>query len=425
MSRSSIKDALSRLCRRLWLVSTVGTALAIVNPIAASAYPFHIARAQQLSPNTCGWHLMNSPNKTTAGTAYQNQLNAVVANSATDAWAGGFYVSPTAAHALVQHFDGTKWTNAALPRSGGINDQIFAMGSTSSSDVWAVGFFLNTTANQYQTLIYHYNGTAWSLMPSPNAGIFSALRAISADSPTDAWAVGQYQHPTGQMVPLVEHWNGSTWSIIPGYNLNEPYSVIIGVLATSSTSFQTLGDFSPDQNVDFLDPQGAKYNGGVWTLKAMPPMGGSSTSDNALAAVSPTNMWAIGDWFDNSNNFQTFAQHWDGSAWTTVATPDPGGPEGSGLDTVLLGAAAASNKDVFGVGYYWDGHEWQTYTMQWNGTSWSTVASPNAGGTDAVYNFLNGAARIPGTMQFWAVGDAGTVFNQTTPTKTLVMKFHC
>jgi len=426
MSRNIRAEAPALGRMNFWVSGTLALAFLVGTPLAASAYPYPRTTfpAQEILPNVCGWHLMKSPNKTASGSAYQNQLNAVVANSSTDAWAGGFYVSPTAAHALLQHFDGTKWTNVTAPRSGGINDQIFGMGSTSSTDVWGVGWFLNTSANQYQTLVYHYNGSAWSVVPSPNAGIFSVLRAIAADSPTDAWAVGQSQLSTGQTVPLVEHWNGSSWSIVGSYSLNEPYSTIIGVFPSSSTKLETLGDFSPDQNPGFLDPQAAAYNNGVWTLQATPPMGNASTSDNVLAPVSATDMWAIGDWFDGTN-FQTYAQHFDGTSWTTVTTPDPGGSPGSGLDTALFGGAAVNHRDVFGVGTYWDGMEWQTYTMRFNGTSWASVASPNSGGTDAVYNFLNAAAKIPGTTQVWAVGYHGVTFNSTPPTKTLVMMFHC
>ena len=423
---------------RLWASGAFATIALASTPLVAGAYPFSPVVAprpsityarpafgsRQAFPNACAWHLASSPNKTTSGGSYQNQLNAVVANSATDAWAGGFYVSPTVSHALLQHFDGTKWTNVTAPKTGGSNEQILAMTSTSSSDVWAVGYFFDPTANQYETLVYHFNGTAWSKVASPNTGIFSALRAVSADSPTDAWAVGQFQDTSFNTLPLIEHWNGSSWSIVNGYTLNEPYSTIIGVLALSSTNIETLGDFSVDQNGDFLDPQGAVYNNGSWTLANTPPMGSDSTSDNVLAAVTPTNMWAIGDWFDGAN-FQTYAQHWNGSAWTTVTTPDPGGPPGSGLDTALFGGAAVSNKDVFGVGTYWDGQEWQTYTMQWNGSAWATVPSVDSGGADAVYNMLFGAGRIPGTNQVWAVGEHGTLFNSSFPTRTLILKFHC
>jgi hypothetical protein len=110
-----------------------------------------------------------------------------------------------------------------------------------------------------------------------------------------------------------------------------------------------------------------------------------------------------------------------------VPSPDNGGPEGSGDNTVLFGAAAVSSQNFWGVGLYFDGVLWQTYTMQWTGTNWMTVASPNFGGANAFYNELIGTSRIPGTTDAWAVGIHGATAgsNNSVPSKTLILKFHC
>ena len=47
----------------------------------------------------------------------------------------------------------------------------------SASDVWAVGYYQDTSAGTYQTLIEHWNGTAWSVIASPNAARPAMLRS--------------------------------------------------------------------------------------------------------------------------------------------------------------------------------------------------------------------------------------------------------
>jgi hypothetical protein len=40
--------------------------------------------------------------------------------------------------------------------------ELFGVSAISSSDAWAVGRYFNTTTRAYDTLILHWNGTAWS-----------------------------------------------------------------------------------------------------------------------------------------------------------------------------------------------------------------------------------------------------------------------
>ncbi len=86
----------------------------------------------------------------------------------------------------------------------------------SANDVWAVGY---TSPPQTQ-LIEHWNGTQWSIINSPKVtgGLFGGVAAISSN---DVWVVGYKSFKTklekGQET-LTEHWNGTTWSIVPSPN---------------------------------------------------------------------------------------------------------------------------------------------------------------------------------------------------------------
>jgi hypothetical protein len=81
----------------------------------------------------------------------------------------------------------------------------------SGSNAWAVGMTLPSTCNpECKTLILHWNGTAWSPVPSPNpsAGYLNDLFSVVAICPHNAWAVGT----TDYAQTLITHWNGKTWS---------------------------------------------------------------------------------------------------------------------------------------------------------------------------------------------------------------------
>ena len=65
-----------------------------------------------------------------------------------------------------------------------------------ANDAWAVGHVND------QTLTIHWNGTAWSIIPSPNPGIsFNNLAAVAAIAPNDVWAVGGMIPPRSWSIP--------------------------------------------------------------------------------------------------------------------------------------------------------------------------------------------------------------------------------
>jgi hypothetical protein len=55
-----------------------------------------------------------------------------------------------------------------------------------------------------------WNGSSWSIVPSPNVGTHDNLLAVAAVSGASAWAVGAGGSP-GRT--LIERWNGTAWKI--------------------------------------------------------------------------------------------------------------------------------------------------------------------------------------------------------------------
>ena len=56
------------------------------------------------------------------------------------------------------------------------------------NDIWAVGY--NGGEVNPQTLTMHFDGSAWTVVPSPNLPDGNRLEDVVTLSPTDAWAVG-------------------------------------------------------------------------------------------------------------------------------------------------------------------------------------------------------------------------------------------
>ena len=74
--------------------------------------------------------------------------------------------------------------------------------------------------NGLQILVEHWNGTKWSIQsaPHPAGALFSQLNGVSCPLAGACTAVGFYQNAGGGRLTLVERWNGSGWSLRPSPN---------------------------------------------------------------------------------------------------------------------------------------------------------------------------------------------------------------
>lgn len=105
--------------------------------------------------------------------------------------------SSTVNQSIVEHWDGTSWSVVPNEHPGGFHE-LTGIAAVSSADVWAVG------SGTTQPLIEHWNGTSWSIVPSP--AVSGRLTALAVFSASDVWAVG---YATGG-VTLIENWDGGT-----------------------------------------------------------------------------------------------------------------------------------------------------------------------------------------------------------------------
>jgi hypothetical protein len=146
------------------------------------------------------WTIVPSPNSA----AGYSSLLGVAAVSATDIWAVG-----GGQRTIIEHWDGTAWTIVPGAEDPNLETRLAAVTALASDDVWAVGQYFDDLENGH-TLIQHWDGHQWHIVPSPDAGD-SFLFSVAAVTPHDIWAAGWGTNPYG----LVEHWDGQQWSLIP------------------------------------------------------------------------------------------------------------------------------------------------------------------------------------------------------------------
>ena len=163
-------------------------------------------------------------------------LNAIAIITDSDIWAvgraGALDFSNDRPFAI--HFDGENWTAGGVPSvENAPFHELRGVAAVATDDVWAVGTFIELGSRE-QTLIAHFDGAAWSILPSPNQGsLDNVLLAVAAVSSNSVWAVGCGPCLDVLQVTrtLIEHWDGTQWTVSPAPNPEAP------ALATSVSGF--------------------------------------------------------------------------------------------------------------------------------------------------------------------------------------------
>jgi hypothetical protein len=166
--------------------------------------------------------------------------------SPTEVWAVGYQDVTGGAdfQPLVEHWDGSAWSVVDTPLLPGDDDQLYGVYAVSSNDVWAVGF-----ASGPRPLAEHWDGTKWTVVhvPFPPNTMGNPLFSVSGSGSTDVWAVGVSVAFDANYEPLSVHWDGSTWRRVRVPDPGDDAS-LLSVDAVSATDAWTVGAFFSDLN---------------------------------------------------------------------------------------------------------------------------------------------------------------------------------
>jgi len=307
------------------------------------------------------------------------------------------------------------WQKLISPNVSGateINNELLGVAAISANNVWAVGWSQDPNGPQYvkRTLIQHFNGSTWDIVNSPNppGDTFTQLFSVSAASANDVWAVGSTQNGTLPSRTLIQLWDGAQWSIVSSPNPDKQFNELRGVAAISANDVWAVGFRGGTKTETPIETFILHWNGSAWSQVASPNISGGANQLFGITAIATNDIWAVG-----SVAGAPLALHWNGSTWNVVKVE-----VGSGLSTEKLNAVSGkAANDVWAVGDGKGIFSNQTFAtiMHWDGTHWSekvcraaSASNPpdpyEGGGPDAYFTGVSAAA----VNDVWAVGVHGS-----------------
>jgi hypothetical protein len=326
-------------------------------------------------------------------------LSGITCLSSDDCWAIGQHFNTSQRgyineQTVIDNWNGSAWSTVPSPSAVQGNSTLASVSCVSHSSCFAVGQSLLRRPNYgYYELILHWNGMAWSLEPSPISATTAetSLSGIQCFSSGYCFAVGKSVSKIGysDLQTLVEEWNGSTWSVIPSPNVSGTLTNgLVALSCTGQASCVAVGEAFLLNNIGLTAAE--RWNGVSWTMvNSASPTKGINTLDSVSCAT-PSTCFAVGDANTDpfsSSGYVSMIQEWNGVSWQLVPSPN------TGADNNLLQSVSCPGASLcFAVGDYQPkpGESTSlTLIEKWNGTSWSVTRSPNGGVPAAGFDLFN------------------------------------
>jgi hypothetical protein len=255
----------------------------------------------------------------------QADLFAMTSTSATDIWAVGNLVQDLGnggalSFNLFEHWNGMAWTPTLINTS--TFEALTGVSEDAANDAWAVGWVAPFGDGQNGTLAINWNGTNWVSAATPkNLGEGpNQLNAVVALAPDNAWAVG-FSTPgraeESATLTLILHWDGTTWSVVPSPNVGpkseSQSNRLLGITANSPNDIWAFGSYFASDGSGHQMTLLLHYDGTNWTIAPSPnPTKGTFLDDLLFAGVvpSPGNVWILGNEDEGANGgMGTLAVH--------------------------------------------------------------------------------------------------------------------
>ncbi len=184
------------------------------------------------------WTVVPSPNQ---GTGH-NFLFGVSCVSTASCVAVGYSWPASGLQTLIETWDGSAWTITSSP-SPDTNDEFYGISCISSSFCTAVG---DGWSGQGPTtsLVETWDGSAWKVASTPNPGSAGTeLSGVWCTSATMCVAAGYQWRPLSVYQTLVESWNGTAWTVSPTPDKNQGNNMLLGVSCPSAPACVAVGQY--------------------------------------------------------------------------------------------------------------------------------------------------------------------------------------
>lgn len=237
-------------------------------------------------------------------------------------------------------------------------------------------------------------GGTWSLSATPKKG--GQLLSISCISATNCWAVGDSFFHTNPQT-LIAHSTAFGWAVVASPNVGTGgFNYLYSVSCPSSTDCWAVGEAATSGIFQTLIEH---YNGSTWAIVSSP--NGNVTVDNRLSSVacaSASYCISVGEVGDPASPPRTLIEQYNGTTWAVVASPNVG----SNVNA-LESVRCVGTSDCWAVGYYSNGANARTLIEQYNGSAWAIVSSPNTAA--AQDNYLTDVTCV-NAADCWTVGES-------------------
>jgi hypothetical protein len=381
----------------------------------------------------CGntWYVVDSPNVGESA----NELYGIDGVGSNDLWSVGFYLagpgegtsykrahkpaewqerleggvsglgrepdgSSPAIQTLIEHWDGALWSVVPSPNVGTDDNHLLSIDVIGASDAWAVGYYLNEFGIA-QTLALHWDGVSWVRVATPNTTPYQDNEILSVEGASggDVWAVGYSVDDAGLGHTLTMHWDGTQWSIVasPDPAGAEAGAALRELAVVGPSDVWAVGFYISGNGI--LRTLALRWDGAQWSIVSTPNVGSRASFFYSVDAAGPNDVWAVGYYISNDYEYRPLAEHWDGTQWTVVLVPTL-----ASETHVLYWVDVLSATDVWAVGT-WGGYSYspQSFIAHWDGQAWEAMEGPEFG--PYTYNVLQGVKVVsPGDV--WAVGRA-------------------
>jgi hypothetical protein len=257
---------------------------------------------------------------------------------------------------------GSGWSMESVDADASLNEGLSSVSCLASEACWAVGFAENSS-HVTQTLVEQWTalGAGLTVVPSPDTSSSQAnqLTSVACVTASDCWAVGGADTGVGGDVQnLVEQYNGSSWSIVPSPDTSSSQpNELEGIVCPSSTDCQAVG---LSENGSVYQTLSEQYNGSSWSIVPSPDVTSSRDSELfAVACATSADCRAVGT-FVNGTAFSVLVEQTAVTQEASLVTGSRGSVVGS-LHPVSWGLG---NEEVFWRGT--DNNLYQEYSI--NGT---------------------------------------------------------
>jgi hypothetical protein len=295
---------------------------------------------------------------------------------------------------LIERWNGTRWSVTPTPNMPAADSVVLhSVACDTGIHCMAVGEYIDRATQDVRPAAEQWNGKAWSLTPVPfsASATLTNLDGVSCVTPRDCWAVGLAGART-----LTDHWNGSTWSTEPSPSPQPgQLNALEGVDCTSATDCWAAGVTS-----HIYAPPGGytrslleHWDGWSWSVAASPP---GAVTLAGVSCAGRSACLAVGD----TNATIAAAQRWNGSRWLNLTPAKPGGSLYWLNAVSCLGPATCEAVGGSTIG---------SIAESWNGATWTVQEMPPS------VAFTADGLSCTAAANCWSVGFVAVTTFSTTP----------